>query len=54
MCIMTRLANKLITSFGVWEEARPYLSMIVTDREMELIIGLAAVELVVRLRKALA
>ncbi len=35
------LLDEFITRFEVWEEAQPYLSMIVTNREMELIVGMA-------------
>jgi Pyruvate/2-oxoacid:ferredoxin oxidoreductase delta subunit len=39
------LREAFIISFGVWEEARPYLSLLVTEREMELIVGMAGREM---------
>ena len=35
------LRESFIISFGVWEEAQPYLSLLVTEREMKLIVGMA-------------
>lgn len=35
------LLDEFITCFGVWKEAQPYLSVMVTDREMALIVRMA-------------
>jgi ferredoxin len=34
------LADDFVVSFGVWEEARPYLSLIVDEQEMALIVAM--------------
>lgn len=35
-----KILDKFVAVFGVWKEARPYISMIVNEQEMRLIVGM--------------